>query len=118
MVEKHFNYIQLKSSRFYAIIGMSSQQKRNTTEIRGSMKKKNQNRSIIFQAILLFIAVFIIIFIGFVICNIFAIAIDCIFNGFDNFTIKLFELPYLLYILFSLIISFIFTVFIEKKSKR
>ena len=82
------------------------------------MKKKNQNRSIIFQAILLFIAVFIIIFIGFVICNIFAIAIDCIFNGFDSFTIKLFELPYLLYILFSLIISFVFTVFIEKKSKR
>ena len=49
------------------------------------MKKKNQNRSIIFQAILLFIDVFIIFFIGFVICNIFAIAIDCIFNGFDNF---------------------------------
>ena len=78
--------------------------------------KKQFSRNVV-NSILLFIASFVIVFIGFVLCNIFAITINCLFKGFDSFTIKLLELPYLLYLLFSLIFSIAFTLIIVKKSK-
>lgn len=49
-----------------------------------SKKNKKPNQSDIFQVILLFIGAFAIIFIGFVLCNILAIAIDCLFIGFES----------------------------------
>lgn len=78
------------------------------------MKNKKQRHA--FDGVL-FIEAFAIMFAGFVLCNISAITIDCLFNGFQSFANRLFELPYFLYLLFSLIISFIFTLLIEKLKK-
>ncbi len=47
----------------------------------------------------------------------FGTVIRCIFNGFDDFLLKIIDLPYLLYLFFSLIISLILIFVIRQKAK-
>lgn len=67
--------------------------------------------------VILFLETFAIVFVGFVLCNIGAVTIDGIHNGFDLFLGKLCDLPYLLYLAFSLIFSIIFVLIIHGKTK-
>ena len=58
----------------------------------------------------LFIFSFAIVFAAIVLANVFAVFFDCVFNGFNNFTSRLCDLPYLLYALISLVFSTVFTL--------
>ena len=79
------------------------------------MKKlKNNKKDGIF---ILFLQIFGTLFVGFSLCNVFAVIIDCLFNGFDCFLLRVCELPYLLYLVFSLIISSVLFLIIYKKTK-
>ena len=63
---------------------------------------------------LLFLQTFAIVFAGFVLCNISAVAINDIFDGFGLFLEQLSNLPYLVYFIFSLIISSVLTLVFAK----
>ena len=79
------------------------------------MKKANKNQKMgLLSLVLQFLGV---LFVGFCVCNVFGIVIRCIFNGFDDFLLKIIDLPYLLYLLFSLIISLILVFIIRQKTK-
>ncbi len=78
------------------------------------MKKPNKNEKK--ASLILFLQFFCTIFFGFCLCNICGIAIHCIFNGFNKFFLQVSELPYLLYLLFSLIISSVLILIIHKKT--
>ena len=79
------------------------------------MKNKKHNKSDFFSLFLMFCG---ILFSGLSLCNICAITIDCIFNGFDSFLARIGSLPYLFYLIFSLILSLILAFIIHKKAKR
>ena len=68
--------------------------------------------------LILFLKSALIIFVGFILCNICAVTIDCLFDGFDYFLKRLSDLPYLLYACFSVGISVIFTTITVNKTKR
>ena len=76
-----------------------------TAEETEKMKNGNKNRKM--GTLFLFFKFFVVVFVGFCICSVFGIVIHCIFNGFGDFLLKIIDLPYLLYLLFSLIISLI-----------
>ena len=76
-----------------------------------------KKRTIPTDSLLLFLQFLGVIFAGFCICNVLGVAIHCIFNGFDDFFFKIAELPFLLYLLFSLIISLILSLIIREKTK-
>lgn len=67
--------------------------------------------------IVLFLETFAVVFVGFVLCNIGAVIINGIQNGFDLFLDKLCDIPYLLYLAFSMIFSIIFVLIIRGKTK-
>ena len=79
------------------------------------MKKRNKNQKM--GLLSLFLQFLTVLFMGFSICSVLGIVIRCIFNGFDDFLLKIIDLPYLLYLLFSLIISFILLFIIRQKAK-
>lgn len=56
-------------------------------------------------------------FVGFCLVNTIAIAIDCAFNGFGYFVERFLDLPFLLYLCFSLVISIILIIVIKRKTK-
>ena len=58
-----------------------------------------------------------ILFVGFCLANTFGILINCCFDGFDLFVKQLAELPYLMYLAFSLILSFALALVIYIKTK-
>lgn len=60
---------------------------------------------------------FAVIFAGFVLANICAIASRCIFNGFDVFGSQVLQLPYLLYLIASIVLSAILAAIVHVKSK-
>ena len=70
-----------------------------------------------FGALILFFEFFGVTFAGFCLCNAMAIAIDCIFDGFDYFGARILDLPFLLYLFFSLVISAALTIFIVRKTR-
>ena len=78
-------------------------------------KKRNKNKSGTFT---LFLTICGILFAGLSLCNICAIAIDCVFNGFGSFLSRIGSLPYLFYLILSLILSMVLTFIIHKKTKR
>ena len=79
------------------------------------MKKRNKNQKM--GLLSLFLQFLVVLFMGFCICNVLNIVIRCIFNGFDDFLLKIIDLPYLLYLIFSLIISLILIFIIRQKAK-
>ncbi len=79
------------------------------------MKKSGNNKSRSFWNF--FLQLFGIVFLGFSLCNIFAVTTDCLFNGFGLFFTRICELPYLLYLFFSLIISAVLAFVICRKTK-
>lgn len=68
------------------------------------------------KKILLFLTSFSIIFIGITLANI----IGCVFYGLSDGNVleRVVELPYVLYAVFSLIISIIFLFLVFRKSKK
>ena len=79
------------------------------------MKKRNKNTKT--GLLFLFLQILVVLFIGFCICSVLDTVIRCIFNGFDDFLLKIIDLPYLLYLFFSLIISLILIFVIRPKAK-
>jgi hypothetical protein len=79
------------------------------------MKKRNKNTKM--GLLFLFLQILVVLFIGFCICSVWGTVIHCIFNGFDDFLLKIIDLPYLLYLFFSLIISLILIFVIHQKAK-
>ena len=65
----------------------------------------------------LFLQFFGVLFVGFCLCNICGVAIGCMFNGFDVFLTRVIDLPYLLYLTLSLIISAVLILIIRNKIK-
>lgn len=86
-------------------------------DIVNTQRRKKKNHKKAANPIFLFIYTFVVVFVGLTLSNIFAVTINCLYKGFDNFLIKLFQLPYLLYLVFSLIFAIIFTLIIIKKRK-
>jgi hypothetical protein len=66
---------------------------------------------------ILFAQVFLITFTGFVLCNVINITINYLFADFASFVGQLLDLPYLLYFIFSLIISLILTLVFTGKMR-
>ena len=79
------------------------------------MKKRNPKQKM--GLLSLFLQFLAVLFVGFCVCNVLGIVIRCMFNGFDNFLLKIMDLPYLLYFLFSLIISLILIFIMRQKTK-
>ena len=77
-------------------------------------KSKKQMRS---GFLSLLILSFLVLFIVFVSANVLAVIINCLFNGFENFISILHDLPYLLYLLFSLVLSMVFVLITIRKTK-
>ena len=50
---------------------------------------------------------------GFVLCNISAIVINDLFDGFGSILEQISNLPYILYAIFSLVISFVLTLILR-----
>ena len=68
--------------------------------------------------LVLFLKSFSVIFAGFILCNICAVTIDCLFDGFDCFLKRILDLSYVMYACFSVGISVIFATTVANKSKR
>ena len=79
--------------------------------------KKNKNAKNGLGLFVLFLEFFEIIFVGFCLCNIIAITINCIFDGFNSFLGRVMELPFLLYLIFSFVISAVLAIIIQRKIK-
>ena len=79
------------------------------------MKKRNKNTKT--GLLFLFLQILVVLFIGFVFVSVLGTVIRCIFNGFDDFLLKIIDLPYLLYLFFSPIISLILIFVIRQKAK-
>ena len=58
-----------------------------------------------------------ILFAGFCLCNTMAVTIDCIFEGFDPFWERVADLPFLLYLGFSFVVSTALTIVIQRKAR-
>ena len=78
---------------------------------------KKANKSTKMGLLSLFFQFLAVLFMGFCMCSVLGIVVRCILNGFDDFLLRIIDLPYLLYLLFSLIISFILIFIIRQKAK-
>ena len=78
---------------------------------------KNEKHKKRLGLFVLFLEFFGILFVGFCLCNVIAVTIDCIFDGFDYFGARILDLPFLLYLFFSLVISAVLTIFIVRKTR-
>ena len=81
------------------------------------MKRSKSKKQMRFGFLSLLILSFLVLFIGFVSVNVLAVIINCLFNGFENFISILHDLPYLLYLLFSLVLSLVFALITIQKTK-
>ena len=79
--------------------------------------KKNKNAKNELGLFVLFLKFFGIIFVGFCLCNIIAITVNCILDGFYSFWGRVMDLPFLLYLIFSFVISAVLTIIIQQKTK-
>ena len=79
--------------------------------------KKHKNAKNGLGLFVLFLEFLGIIFIGFCLCNIMAVTINCIFDGFDSFLERIMDLPFLLYLIFSFVISAVLAIFLQRKTK-
>lgn len=79
------------------------------------MKRKNAENK--FRLYILFLEYFFISFIGFCLCNVLSITIDCIFNGFAFWSSRILDLPFLFYLCASLVMSIVFIVVIKRRTR-
>ena len=80
------------------------------------MKKEKKDKKAK-NSIVLFLQFFAVLFVGFYLCNICGAAISCIFNGSDAFFTRIINLPHLLYLILSLILSAVLIFIIRGKLK-
>ena len=66
---------------------------------------------------ILFLEFLVILFAGFCLCNAIVIIIDCIFDGFNSFWERIMDLPFILYLGLSFIISIVSTTLIYRKTR-
>ena len=78
---------------------------------------KNEKHKKRLGLFVLFLEFFGILFVGFCICNAMAVAIDCMFEGFGSFWGRILDLPFLLYLCFSFVISIVLTIVMQSKTK-
>ena len=67
--------------------------------------------------LILFLQLLGVLFAGIVLCNVVTVLINCISNGFARFLPQIIQLPYLLYFIFSLILSLVLTLIVWCKRK-
>ena len=79
--------------------------------------KKHKNAKNGLGLFVLFLEFLGTIFGGFCLCNIIAITINCIFDGFYSFWGRVMDLPFLLYLIFSIVISAVLAIIIQQKTK-
>ena len=79
--------------------------------------KKHKHAKNVLGLFVLFFEFLGIIFVGFCLCNIIAITINCIFDGFYSFLGRVMGLPFLLYLIFSIVISAVLAIIIQQKTK-
>ena len=79
--------------------------------------KKHKNAKNVFGLFVLFLEFSGILFVGFCLSKIIAVTINCIFNGFYSFWGRVMDLPFLLYLLFSFVISAVLAIIIQRKTK-
>lgn len=79
------------------------------------MKTKKHKKRL--APFVLFLEFFGILFAGFCLCSAIAVAIDCIFEGFASFGERILDLPFLLYLGFSFVISIVLTIVIQSKTR-
>ena len=79
--------------------------------------KKHKNAKNGLGLFVLFLEFFGIMFFGFCLCNIIAVTINCIFDGFYSFWGRVMDLPLLLYLIFSFVISAVLVIIIQRKTK-
>ena len=79
--------------------------------------KKHKNAKNVFGLFVLFLEFFGILFVGFCLCNVIAVTIDCVFDGFNSFLEKIMDLPFLLYLGFSFVISIVLTIVMQNKTR-
>lgn len=77
-------------------------------------RKQQRNKAAFISLVVL---IFLVLFVGFVLCNVFAVIINCLFEGFGSFLFKLCELPYLVYLLISFVLSLALALIIGNKTK-
>ena len=78
---------------------------------------KNEKHKKRLGLFVLFLEFFGILFVGFCLCNVIAVTIDCVFDGFNSFLEKIMDLPFLLYLAFSFVISIVLTIVMQSKTK-
>ena len=81
----------------------------------GQMKNEKHKKRL--GLFVLFLEFFGILFVGFCICNAMAVAIDCMFEGFGSFWGRILDLPFLLYLCFSFVISIVLTIVMQNKTR-
>ena len=80
------------------------------------MKTKKHKKRL--APFVLFLEFFGILFAGFGLCSVIAVAIDCsIFEGFASLGERILDLPFLLYLGFSFVISIVLTIVIQSKTR-
>ena len=79
------------------------------------MKNEEQKKRL--GLFVLFLVFFGILFVGFCLCNVIAVTIDCVFDGFNSFLEKIMDLPFLLYLALSFVISIVWTIVMQSKTK-
>ena len=79
---------------------------------------KNEKHKKRLGLFVLFLEIFGILFVGFCICNAMAVAIDCLFEGFGSFWGRILDLPFLLYLAFSFVISIASAIKLRENVKQ
>ncbi len=79
------------------------------------MKTKKHKKGL--GLFILFLEFWGILFAGFCLCNAIAVTIDCVIDGFNSFWERILNLPFLLYLGFSFVISIVFTIVIQSKTR-
>lgn len=75
-------------------------------------KKKIKSK---LSVLLLLIFTFVIVFLGLLLASVFAVVINCLFCGFSDFTPMICDLPYFVYLIFSLFVAIVLTLRIKGK---
>ena len=79
--------------------------------------KKHKNTKNGLELFVLFFELFGILFIGLCLCSIIAVTTGCMFNGFNSFCERIMALPFLVYLVFSFVISAVLAVIIQRKTR-
>jgi len=85
---------------------------------RSDAKTDKRNKNVKTLGLFTFLFIFSVFFIGLLLSGVSAIFIRSIFHGFNGFLSRVYELPFLSYLLISSLLSLIFSIIIEYKSRH